>query len=150
MHCTSIRTYMVDSNNLKMSLECITTVTVVDKLSGHNSFQLLFHCLFFKRNSFDEPYFRWDLNPQLYACLRVQNSVHSVNTIHSLMFAGTNVCDFETKPCLRGLIFAITGSSGLAYYLGTWIMYLFLQFLQFKGGHDFRQINPSQTLMNLQ
>ncbi len=30
-----------------------------------------------------------------------------VNTLNSLMFAGINVCVFETKPCLRGLIFAV-------------------------------------------
>ena len=40
-----------------------------------------------------------------------------VSTVNSLMFAGINVSVFETKPCLRGLIFAV--SSGLVNYLGT-------------------------------
>ena len=39
------------------------------------------------------------------------------NTVNSLMFAGINVCVFETKLCLRGLIFAV--SSGLDTYLDT-------------------------------
>ena len=38
-------------------------------------------------------------------------------TVNSLMFADINVCVFETKPCLRGLIFAV--SSGLVKYLGV-------------------------------
>ncbi len=38
-------------------------------------------------------------------------------TVNSLMFAGINVCVFETKPCLRGLIFAV--SLGLDSYLDT-------------------------------
>ncbi len=33
------------------------------------------------------------------------------------MFAGINVCLFETKPCSRGLIFAVR--SGLVNYLGN-------------------------------
>ncbi len=70
------------------------------------------------------------------------------NTVNSLMFAGINVCVFETNPCLRGLIFAI--SSGLTGYLGTWIMFAGYLFLRFKDGREIRQINPSQTLMNLQ
>ena len=41
---------------------------------------------------------------------------HNYGTVNSLMFAGINVCVFETKPCLRGLIFAV--SSGLVSYLG--------------------------------
>ncbi len=32
-------------------------------------------------------------------------------TVNSLMFVGINLCIFETKQCLRGLIFAV--SSGL-------------------------------------
>ncbi len=36
-------------------------------------------------------------------------------TVYSLMYAGINVCVFETKPCSQGLIFAV--SSGLANYL---------------------------------
>ncbi len=38
-------------------------------------------------------------------------------TVNSLMFAGINVCVFETKPCSWGLIFA--ANSGLVSYLGT-------------------------------
>ncbi len=30
------------------------------------------------------------------------------NTVNSFMFAGINVCIFETKPCLRGLIFVVS------------------------------------------
>ncbi len=37
-------------------------------------------------------------------------------TVNSLMFTGI-VCMFETKPCLRELILAV--SSGLVNYLGT-------------------------------
>ncbi len=40
-------------------------------------------------------------------------------------------------------------SSGLVSYLGTWIMFAVF-FLRFKYGHEIRQINPSQTLMNVQ
>ncbi len=43
--------------------------------------------------------------------------MHSANTVNSLMFAGINVCVFETRPCSWGLIFAV--SSGLVNYLGT-------------------------------
>ena len=63
-------------------------------------------------------------------------------TINSLMFAEINVCVFETKPWLQGLIFAV--SSGLVNYLCEHL------FLRFNDGHEFRQISPSQTLMNLQ
>ncbi len=63
------------------------------------------------------------------------------------MFAGINVCVFETKPCSRGLIFAI--SSGLVSYLGTYILFERDLFLRLKDGREIRQINPSQTLMNL-
>ncbi len=64
------------------------------------------------------------------------------------MFAGINVCAFETKPCSRGLIFAV--SLGLVSCLGTWIMFAGYLFLRYKDGREIRQINPSQTLMNLQ
>ncbi len=37
--------------------------------------------------------------------------VYLYNTVNSLMFTGINVYAFETKPCLQGLIFAV--SSGL-------------------------------------
>ena len=66
-------------------------------------------------------------------------------TVNSLMFARINVCVFEAKPCSQGLMFVV------AYFL------LIIQvhmnyvcgylFLQLKDGHEFRQINPSQTLM---
>ncbi len=40
------------------------------------------------------------------------------DAVNSLMFAGINICIFETKPCLWGLIFAV--SSGLVVnYLGA-------------------------------
>ncbi len=35
------------------------------------------------------------------------------NTVNSLIFAGINVCVFESKPCSQGLIFAV--SSGLYF-----------------------------------
>ncbi len=39
--------------------------------------------------------------------------------VTSLMFAGINVCVFETKPCLRRLItITFVVSSGLVNYLG--------------------------------
>ena len=37
------------------------------------------------------------------------------STVNSLMFAGINVCLFETKTCSRGLIFPV--SLGLVGYL---------------------------------
>ncbi len=40
-----------------------------------------------------------------------------VFTINSFMFAGINVCVFEAKLYLWGLIFAV--NSGLVSYLGT-------------------------------
>ncbi len=70
------------------------------------------------------------------------------STVNSLMFTGVNVYVFETKPCSRGLIFAV--SSGLVSYLSTKIMFVGYLFLRFKDGREIRQINPSQTLMNLQ
>ncbi len=30
------------------------------------------------------------------------------NTVNSLIFAGINVCVFQTKPCLQGLIFVVS------------------------------------------
>ncbi len=41
-------------------------------------------------------------------------------TVNSLMlnFVDINACVFEPKPCLQGLIFAV--SSGLVNYLGAW------------------------------
>ncbi len=47
-----------------------------------------------------------------------------------------------------GLIFA--ASSGLVTYLGTWIMFAGNLFLLFKDGREIHQINPPQTVMNLQ
>ncbi len=67
--------------------------------------------------------------------------------INSLMFVGINVCIFETKLCLRRLIFAV--SSGLVNYLAMNYVCGYL-FLRFKDCHEFQQINPSQTLMKLQ
>ena len=67
------------------------------------------------------------------------------NTVNLLMFAWITVCIFETKPCSRGLICAV--KSGLANYLGMFAGYLLLRF---EDGCKFYQINPSQTLMNLQ
>ncbi len=64
------------------------------------------------------------------------------------MFAGINVCVFETKPCSQGLIFAV--SLGLVSCLGMLIMFAGYLFLQLKDSREIRQINPSQTLMNLQ
>ncbi len=74
--------------------------------------------------------------------------MHVKCTVNSLMFAGVNVCVFETKPCSRRLIFAV--SSSLVGYLDTSIMFAGYLFLRFKDGREIRQINPSQTLMNLQ
>ena len=41
----------------------------------------------------------------------METSIVRECTVNSLMFTGINVCVFETKPCLRGLLFAV--SSGL-------------------------------------
>ncbi len=41
-------------------------------------------------------------------------------------------------------------SSGLVSYLGTLIRFAGYLFLRFKDDREIRQINPSQTLMNLQ
>ena len=61
--------------------------------------------------------------------------------VNSLMFAGINICVFETKLCLQGLIFA--DSSGLVSHLGTWILFAGYLFLRFKGVREIHQINPS-------
>ncbi len=53
------------------------------------------------------------------------------------MFAGINVCVFETKPCSWGLIFAV--SSGLVSYLGK------LR-LRFKDGHE---NSPNKSLAKI-
>ncbi len=49
--------------------------------------------------------------------------LHAVN---SLTFAGINICIFETKRCLRGLIFAVR--PGLINYLGTGIVFADIYF----------------------
>ncbi len=43
----------------------------------------------------------------------------NITTVNSLIFAGItgNVCVFDAKTCLRGLIFVV--SSGLVNYQGT-------------------------------
>ncbi len=41
-------------------------------------------------------------------------------------------------------------SSGLGSYLCACIMFAEYLFLRFKDGREIRQLNPSQTLMNLQ
>ncbi len=64
------------------------------------------------------------------------------------MFAGIIVCVFEAKACSRGLIFAV--GSGLVSYLITGIMFAGYLILWFEDGREIRQINPLQTLMNLQ
>ena len=80
----------------------------------------------------------------------LENTTKSHSTVHSLMFSGINVCVFETKPCSRGLMFAVSMvSSGLLSHLGTWILFTGYLFLRFKDGREIRQINPSQTLMKL-
>ncbi len=56
-------------------------------------------------------------------CIRYSNYVICISTggigstsaVNSLTFAGINICVFETKPCSRGLIFAVR--SGLVSYL---------------------------------
>ncbi len=55
---------------------------------------------------------------------------------------------FLRQHNVRGDYFAV--SLGLISYLGTWSMFAGYLFLQFKDGREIRQINPSQTLMNLQ
>ncbi len=70
-------------------------------------------------------------------------------TVNSLMFTGINVCAFETKQCLRGLIFTVC--SGLVNNLGTWILSVGIYFGDLKMvANCAKYINPSQTLMNLQ
>ncbi len=54
--------------------------------------------------------------PREFIKLKMKNREQQL-TVNSLMFVGINVCVFETKPSLRGLIFAV--SSGLVSYLGT-------------------------------
>ncbi len=46
------------------------------------------------------------------------------------MFAGINVCIFETKTCSQGLIFAV--SSGVINYLGTSFMFPAIYFCDFN------------------
>ncbi len=43
--------------------------------------------------------------------------VFSYHAVNSLIFAEINVCDFKTKSCSRGLIFAV--SSDVVSYLCT-------------------------------
>ncbi len=59
---------------------------------------------------------------------------------NSLMFVGINVCDFERKPCLRGLIFAVTCSSGLVNYSRYMYMNYVCRylFLRFEDGCEFQ------------
>ncbi len=57
------------------------------------------------------------LNTAVHICVYVIFILKSDSTINSLMFAGINVCVFGTKPCSRGLIFAV--SLGLISCLGT-------------------------------
>ncbi len=64
------------------------------------------------------------------------------------MFAGINDCIFETKPCLQVIIFAV--GSGLINDLGTRIMFVGIYFCDLKIATNFRQVNPSLTLINLQ
>ncbi len=52
-----------------------------------------------------------------------------LHTVNSLMFAGINVCVFETIPCSWGIIFAV--SSGLVNYLGSHELCLRVFMLQF-------------------
>ncbi len=75
------------------------------------------------------------------------------NTVNSLIFAVINVCVFETTPSSWRLIFVV--NRGLVNYLGTspvlYVKYVCgYLFLRVEDGRKFSQINPSQTLMNLQ
>ncbi len=49
--------------------------------------------------------------------MTIDQSILLSITVNSLMFAGINVCVFVTKPCSRGLMFAV--SSGLVISVGT-------------------------------
>ncbi len=66
---------------------------------------------------------RSTMNNKTFLVFKKKNSLLFVNdyrylcTVNSLMFAGINVCLFETKPSLQGLIFAV--SLGLDSYLDT-------------------------------
>ncbi len=71
-----------------------------------------------------------------------------VITVNSLMFAGINVCIFETKTMFAGI--NICGQPR-SCYLSRYMIYVCVYlFLRFQRGRENRQINPSQTLMNLQ
>ena len=65
------------------------------------------------------------------------------------MFVGIKCFAFsETKPCLRGSIFMVTLGLVKTKSFSNYIPWNF--FLLSKGDHAVRQINPLQTLMNLQ
>ncbi len=60
------------------------------------------------------------------------------------MFAGINVCVFETRPCSWGLIFAV--SSGLGNYLGTYeLCLLVFMFAILKRSQN----SPNKSLTNI-
>ncbi len=65
------------------------------------------------------------------------------NTVNSLMFAGINVCVFDAKPCLRGLIFAVI--SGLVSYLDTWIVCVVFIFAIYMWSRN----SPNKSLTNI-
>ncbi len=61
-------------------------------------------------------------------------------TVNSLMFVGINVRIFETRPCARGLTFAV--STGLVNYLSAHELYMFAHIYfcdLLLDGREFRQ-----------
>ena len=66
----------------------------------------------------------------------------SVNLL--MVVTGINACVFETKPCLRGLIFAV--SSGLVDYLGTHALCLRVFIFAI---YRWSWISPNKSLANI-
>ncbi len=65
------------------------------------------------------------------------------------MFVGIKVCVFEIKLSSPALIFVVS-SSTVNFWKYLCYVCWYLCFCDFKDGREICQINPSQTLMNLQ
>ncbi len=99
--------------------------------------------------SFVSRYLFWMTVLEIACVVAITVNSITVNTVNSLMFVGINVCVFEAKPCLRGLIFAV--SSRLVSYLGTWIVCIvFIWHLRFKDAHELHlRYSPNKSLANI-
>ncbi len=67
---------------------------------------------------------------------------------NSLMFAGINVCVFDTKPHVRRDQYLCLAQALLIIQVHELCLRVFISAI--KDGRELRQINPSQILTNLQ